>query len=89
MILTGGFLFYYDLWLALLVQTYSFVTFNKVMTAQYYLWYMTIIPVAAIHNRIWQEEKWRVVLALLVWIAGQATWGYYANAFENEGAATI
>ena len=59
------------------------------MTAQYYLWYMTLVPVAAIHNRVWQEEKWRVPLALAVWSIIQITWGYYANAFENEGKDTL
>lgn len=50
LIITSGCLFYYDLWLCLLMQTYSFVIFNKVMTAQYYLWYLAIMPLAAIHN---------------------------------------
>lgn len=31
--LVSGVLLYYDLWLCLLMQTYSFVIFNKVMTA--------------------------------------------------------
>jgi phosphatidylinositol glycan class M len=32
-VIAAGFMFYYDLWLCLLVQTWSFVIFNKVMTA--------------------------------------------------------
>ena len=32
-VLASGFLFYYDLFLAMLIQTWAFVIFNKVMTA--------------------------------------------------------
>ena len=33
MVITSGMMLYYDLWLCMLVQTWSFVAFNKVMTA--------------------------------------------------------
>jgi phosphatidylinositol glycan class M len=51
MIITG-FLFYYDLFFAMLIQTWVFVVFNKVVTEQYFLWYMSLIPFVCINNGI-------------------------------------
>jgi len=50
-IIASGLMFYYDLWLCLTVQTWCFVIFNKVMTAQYYLWYLLLLPLVAINSR--------------------------------------
>jgi phosphatidylinositol glycan class M len=50
-LIVAGCLFYYDLWLCLLIQTWTFVIFNKVMTAQYYLWYMLLLPIVAINSK--------------------------------------
>ena len=52
LVLTAGLLFHHDLFLAIVVQTWTFVTFNKVMTAQYFLWYMSLIPYIAINNKM-------------------------------------
>lgn len=37
--------FYYDLLSAIAIQTYIFVIYNRVVTAQYFLWYMILMPV--------------------------------------------
>ena len=56
------------------------------MTAQYYLWYMALWPLAAMNNEmsVWKHAVW-----IVTWIYGQAFWGYFANGFENEGKDTI
>lgn len=56
-VIAAGFLFYYDLFFAMLIQTWCFVAFNKVLTEQYFLWYMSIIPFVCINNGIIQSYK--------------------------------
>ena len=66
-VLLSGFLFYYDLFFAMLLQTWSFVIFCKVMTAQYYLWYLAIMPLAAVNNKM---SIRRHLVFYLVWLSG-------------------
>lgn len=66
---TAGLLFHHDLFLALPVQTWAFVTFNKVMTAQYQLWYMSLIPFLAINNGIVHRSWWKSPVLYLIQIA--------------------
>ena len=85
-VLLSGFLFYYDIFFAMLLQTWSFVIFNKVMTAQYYLWYMAIFPIAALNNTLTAKQY---TVLMTIWSCGQGIWGFYCNNFENKGLDTI
>jgi len=78
-----GIAFYYDLFLAMLLQTWFFVIFNKVCTAQYYLWYLTLLPVVLINNDLVRGHKQKGLMMIVVWILGQCFWGYHANNFEH------
>lgn len=88
-VIASGLIFYYDLWLCLAVQTWMFVIFNKVMTAQYYLWYLLILPVVFVNSQASLGKLKVLLINMILWALGQAGWGYYANAFENGGEATI
>lgn len=43
-----GIRFYYDFLSAIFLQTYLFVMFNRVITAQYFVWFMALLPLIAI-----------------------------------------
>ena len=89
LVIAAGITFYYDLFLAMFVQVYCFVMFNKVMTAQYYIWYMVFFPLILVNSRMIDDRKGQGFFLFVTWWIGQGVWGYYANAFENEGKATL
>ena len=88
-LIVAGLFFYYDLWFCLLLQTWSFVIFNKVMTAQYYLWYLLLMPIVGVNNDLTMERKCLLLIWALFWAFGQINWGIHANNFENYGLPTI
>ena len=57
---------------AMLAQTFAFVTFNKVCTSQYFLWYMVFLPVYLPDaSHLWGRQG---LLMLAAWVVGQAAW---------------
>ncbi|GAA5971477.1 hypothetical protein JCM8115_002773 [Rhodotorula mucilaginosa] len=75
-----------DLPYAWLVQTFAFVTFNKVCTSQYFLWYLWLLPAAL--PRISMSWRRAVVVGTL-WIAGQAVWLSQAFRLEMLGESVF
>lgn len=84
LVLALGFKFrnHYDVPFALFTQTLVFVTFNKVVTSQYFLWYLMLLPVVVPRLNI----SWRkaVVLASL-WVGAQVSWLLPAYLLEFHG----
>ena len=89
LVLVSGFALYYDLFTACFLQTWFFVMFNKVMTAQYYMWYAAFWPIILINNRVWRDRPVLLAAYLASWAGGQCFWLFYANEFETNGNQTL
>ncbi|EOA81529.1 GPI mannosyltransferase 1 [Exserohilum turcicum] len=72
----------------MLAQTFAFVTFNKVCTSQYFLWYMMFLPYYLPQSTLLQSPSIGV-FALLSWIAGQAAWLFQGFQLEFNGNSTF
>jgi phosphatidylinositol glycan class M len=73
-----------ELGLALFVQTYLFVSHNKVITAQYFTWYLCLLPLCS--DRI-QFQSRRVITALLLLGLSIVCWLGSAYLLEMQGMA--
>ena len=71
-----------DLSLALFVLTFGFVTFNKVVTSQYFLWYLSLLPLC-IPELHFSNTK-RVSMGL-GWLISQGMWLLCAYRLEFLG----
>lgn len=66
-----------------LLQTMAFVAFNKVSTAQYFLWYFSLVPLV-LGDLSWPPPR-PLIWALLFWGASQLTWLAWAYLLEFQG----
>ncbi|KAI8348862.1 PIG-M-domain-containing protein [Blakeslea trispora] len=82
-----GIAFGKDILFACFLQTFLFVTFNKVITSQYFMWYICLFPLILPSSRI--RWKWRGLSMVVAWAAGQAIWLYYAYGLEFLGQNTF
>ncbi|KAI1614102.1 phosphatidylinositol glycan, class M [Exophiala viscosa] len=62
-----------DLPRTLLAQTLAFVTFNKVCTSQYFLWYLIFLPLYLPNSSLIAQTRLGAT-ALALWLLGQAVW---------------
>ncbi|CAG2108654.1 unnamed protein product [Medioppia subpectinata] len=70
-----------DLTFAVFAQTTAFVTLNKVITSQYFLWYFCLLPLVWPYVRL-SAKQW--ILMLIVWLLSQAQWLLPAYLYEFE-----
>ena len=71
-----------DLSLALFVQTFLFVAHNKVITAQYFTWYLCLLPLCSFEFR-----NPRVVRAVALLLGSVVLWLLSAYLLEMQGWA--
>lgn len=63
--------------------TYAFVTFNKICTSQYFLWYLTFIPFLV--PGMYHVRLREIAAAVFVWLGAQSLWLSAAYKLEFEG----
>ena len=77
-----------DLSTAMMAQTFAFVTFNKVCTSQYFLWYMIFLPLYLPASSFLLSPKLGAA-TLALWVATQAAWLQQAYQLEFLGESTF
>lgn len=87
LLLTITLVYYQDITFCVLLQTMTFVAFNKVCTVQYFCWYFSLLPLALPWN---QSMSIRTRIALPVaWFASQGLWLWFAYRLEFLGENTF
>ena len=77
-----------DLPSTMLAQTLAFVTFNKVCTSQYFLWYLIFLPVYLPSSSLLKNHRLGIA-ALVLWVLGQALWLQQGYQLEFLGQSTF
>ncbi|KAI9218421.1 PIG-M-domain-containing protein [Blastocladiella britannica] len=73
-----------DLVVAMWAQTFAFVAFNKVMTSQYFMWWLCYLPVVIVYLR---PVSWRRAATWVgVWVGAQGLWLSFAFQLEFRAA---
>ncbi|KAF5009068.1 hypothetical protein FDECE_4691 [Fusarium decemcellulare] len=77
-----------DLATSMMAQTFAFVTFNKVCTSQYFLWYMVFLPLYLPNSSLLRNRKLGIA-ALLLWVVSQGAWLQQGYQLEFLGVSTF
>jgi len=76
----------YEVNFCIFCQTLVFVTFNKVVTAQYFLWYLSLLPLILPSLLISAKQ---LIFGALLWGFAQASWLLPAYLLEFKGNNTF
>eukprot|EP01018_Ginkgo_biloba_P007914 Gb_35994 [translate_table: standard] len=75
--------FAHDLPLCLFAQTVAFVAFNKVITAQYFVWFFCLLPLILPWTKL--HLRWKGLLCIGLWAGAQIHWLGWAYLLEFKG----
>ncbi|XP_065863637.1 GPI mannosyltransferase 1 [Euphorbia lathyris] len=77
------FCFARDLSFCLFLQTVAFVAFNKVITAQYFVWFFCLLPLII----PWSDMKVKGdgLVCMVMWMGAQIHWLFWAYLLEFKG----
>lgn len=72
-----------DLPFCFFVQTVAFVAFNKVITAQYFVWFFCLLPLVL----PWSNMKlnWKGLSCIILWVGAQLHWLMWGYLLEFKG----
>ena len=85
LILTATIFLYKDINLCLIVLTMIFVHFNKVITAQYFIWYLSLIPLIIHRNFLFNRHKTKAIIMFSIWMFFELIWNTFSHKLEYEG----
>lgn len=74
-----------DLEACLFVQTFAFVAFNKVMTSQYFIWFLIFLPHYVARSLLATTHRQKGYFLVALWVATQLMWLYSAYRLEFLG----
>lgn len=74
-----------DLAFAMFLLTFVFVVYNKVVTAQYFVWYIQFVPIVLPKTRLWNENAAKLGALAGVWLLIVVFWNHLAHQFEGLG----
>jgi phosphatidylinositol glycan class M len=79
--------YYRELDLCLFLTTLVFVAFNKVVTAQYFLWYIQFLPLIfdKVYGSLSKSQRRMNWLLYAVWLCLILIWNNLAHRFEAQG----
>ncbi|XP_022952483.1 GPI mannosyltransferase 1-like [Cucurbita moschata] len=77
------FSFSQDLAFCWFAQTVAFVAFNKVITAQYFVWFFCLLPLILPWSKM--KFKWKGLLSISIWTGAQLHWLMWGYLLEFKG----